>query len=365
MKTTPYAPIFEISRGGITESIHYGSVAVVDSGGNLLAYYGDPYTVTYLRSSAKPFQAIPFLEHGGQQKYALTSKEIALICASHAGTDEHVATVCGIQAKTGVSEEHLMCGTHPISDPVTVRAMRERGEQPSPNRHNCSGKHTGMLAFTRLLNLPVDAEPGKQAYIDQEHPVQKEILDTFAEMCGLTREDVHVGIDGCSVPNFAVPLYNAAFGLARLCDPHNLPDLRKEVCRTITSSMSAYPFMVAGPNGFDTHLMEKTGGRIVSKGGAEGYQAIGLLPGALGKDSPGVGITIKISDGDIAGRSRPDGNPAVYTRAAVALEVLRQLGVLTGSELESLELFGPVYTIFNWRKLEVGQGKPCFQLQKS
>lgn len=364
MTTTPYAPVFELSRGGVTESIHFGSVAVVDSHGSLLAYYGSPDCVTFLRSSAKPIQAISFLERSGMQKYGLSPKEIALICASHTGTDEHYEVVSGLQAKVGIREEHLLCGTHPIGDPATVKAMRERGEQPTPNRHNCSGKHTGMLAFTHLLGLPLTAEAGGPAYIEKEHPVQREILRTFAEMCGLPEGDVHLGIDGCSVPVYAVPMFKAGYGFARLCDPWELPDRRQDACRTITSSMAAHPRMVAGPNSFDTCLMEKTGGKLISKGGAEGYQAIGLLPGALGKDSPGIGIVIKISDGDIAGRHRPDGLPAAYTRSAVALEVLRQLGALSSSEIEALEMFGPSFPIHNWRKIEVGKGAPCFTLQK-
>src|SRR5512140_2317736 len=215
-----YQPVFEVTRGGIVESVHYGAAAVVDSSGRLLAWYGDPKIVTFLRSSAKPFQALPFIERGGDQTFHLTSKETAILCASHEGTDEHVEVIKGIQAKVGVQESDLLCGTHLLSHVPTVEAMRARSEPLSPNRNNCSGKHTGMLAYARMRGLPI------ADYISPEHPVQKTILATFSEMCGIEPERVQIGTDGCSAPNFAIPLSNAALGYARLCDPHNLSQER-------------------------------------------------------------------------------------------------------------------------------------------
>ncbi len=91
--------------------------------------------------------------------------------------------VRSIQAKTGVSEADLMCGIHTVYDRQTAEAMRERGEAPTPNRHNCSGKHTGMLAFSRMLGIQID--PDGLAYIDPNHPVQRKILAALAEMSDL------------------------------------------------------------------------------------------------------------------------------------------------------------------------------------
>ena len=140
-----------MTRGDIVESVHFGAIAAVDSTGKLVAWYGDPDLLTFTRSSAKPLQALPFLESGGMSYFDLTLQEVALLCASHSGTDEHMAVIQSIQAKTGVRESDLMCGVHTVYDRKTAEAMRERGETPTPNRHNCSGKHTGMLAFARLL----------------------------------------------------------------------------------------------------------------------------------------------------------------------------------------------------------------------
>jgi L-asparaginase II len=342
-----YSPIFELTRGEAVESIHYGAIAIVDARAQLVAWYGDPQTVTYLRSSAKPLQALPFIEHGGQAAFGLTLREISLICASHSGTDDHVAVLRSIQAKAGLTESDLMCGFHPLSHGPTVDAMRQRGESLSPNRHNCSGKHTGMMAHARLHGWPI------ADYINPSHPVQQEILQTFAEMCGLPPEQIRHGTDGCSAPNFAVPLRNAALALARLADPDGLSPARADACRTITAAMTTHPDMVGGPDSFDTKLMEVTGGRIVCKGGAEGYQILGLLPGACGPDSPARGIALKISEGDQRGQ----------VRQAVTLEVLRQLGAIMPAELEALAQFGPTYQLHNWRKLLVGEARTCFQLQ--
>ncbi len=361
MTDQPYLPIFELTRGRIVESIHYGAIAVVDPTGRLIASYADPQTTTYLRSSAKPFQALPFIEQGGQEYYRLSQAEIALICASHTGTDEHLEVLVGLQAKTGIAEADLLCGVHPPIDRQTEQALRERGEKPTPNRHNCSGKHTGMLAYARMLNAPT------QNYLDLEHPVQRAILRVFAEMSGLAEEQVFSGIDGCSAPNYAVPLYNAALAVARLCDPEgaqpSLPATRKIACKKIVQAMTSHPVMVGGPTSFDTHLMSTAQGLVISKGGAEGYQILGVLPGALAPDSPGLGIAIKISDGDLKSHSRSVGDPRGQVRPAVAVEVLRQIGALSPQMLASLSEYGPSFPLHNWRKLLVGEAHSRFQLE--
>ena len=346
MASNPYQSILTLKRADTIESIHYGAFAVVDSNGRLIASHGDPDSITYLRSSSKPFQALPLVESGGTTYWDFTPKEIAITCASHAGTDDHAQTLFDMQAKIGISQNHLQCGIHPPMDKETARSLIIKGEQPTPNRHNCSGKHTGMLAFAQANNLSLDS------YLDPKHPLQQRILQTVCEMCGLEPEQVAIGIDGCSAPNFAMPLRNAALGFARLIDPWGLPPQRAAACQTITDAMIAYPDMVAGPGRFDTRLMAAAHGKVVSKGGAEGYQAIAIKPGVIGAQSPGIGIAIKISDGDLSSRAR----------SAVALQILIQLGALTSQEAQSLEEFGPNFLIHNWRNILVGQAATTFQL---
>jgi len=355
MPNSPYLPIFELTRGKTVESIHYGAAAAVDVHGKLLAWYGDPQAVTFLRSTAKPFQALPFIEHDGHQIYGLSPKEIALMCASHGGTDEHVAIARSIQSKCGVTESELLCGVHEPLDAATAQMLRERNEAPTPNRHNCSGKHSGMLAFVKIKRRAGETIPSELPYIDPSHPIQREILHAFADMCNLKAEQVALGVDGCSAPNFAAPLQSAALAYARLCDPESgevQPPKRAEACRVIVTAMMSHPEMVGGPGRFDTCLMQIAKGRIVSKEGAEAYQGLGLMPGALGPGSPAVGIAIKIADGD----------DRRIVREAVTLEILRQLGALTESELEAMSAFGPQSPRFNWRKVVVGEAYPAFRL---
>ena len=351
MPQSYYEPVFELTRGQTPESVHFGGIAVVDSEGRLLAHYGNPAVTPFLRSSAKPFQALPLIERQGHVKYGLDGQEIAITCASHSGTADHVSVIKSIQQKIGYGEGDLMCGVHYPLHEATSNEMRARRESPTPNQHNCSGKHTGMLALVRMtgysgLNL---------AYIDPEHPIQKIIKNTFAEMCMLPEDAVSMGIDGCSAPNFAIPLLQAAWGFARFCDPQASevqPVERMSACQTIASAMWKYPEMVGGPGRFDTRLMQIGAGRWIAKGGAEGYQGIGVFRNAFAPNSPALGIALKISDGDSRGR----------IGAAVSMEVLRQLGVLSRADLEALTDFGPSFTIRNWRKLHVGEGRPVFDL---
>ncbi|MFO8035280.1 MAG: asparaginase [Anaerolineales bacterium] len=347
MDQSPYQPIYHFTRGEIVESIHYGAIAVVNARGDLIASHGDPETTTYLRSTAKPFQALPFIARGGDQKYHLTDQEIALICSSHSGTDEHVQVLGELQKKIGITEADLMCGTHPPYHKATRQQLEERGEEPTSNRHNCSGKHTGMIAHAKLINAPIDT------YLEIDHPVQQNILQALSEMCDLEIEEVHLGTDGCSVPTFAVPLYNAALAWARLVDPGELSPETKKACQTITRSMTAHPFMVGGPDRLDTKLMDIAAGKVIAKSGAEAYQGIGIPPGALENGSQGVGITLKIADGDRGKRAK----------APVVLEVLRQLTALSEDELEKLPEYHPRQTLINYRNIVVGHGEPSFKLE--
>ena len=146
MNSSDVQPLVEVTRGPIVESIHFGVVTVVDAAGRLVASLGNPETVTYLRSSAKPFQVLPFVERGGVERFGLSEQELAILCASHHGTDEHVKVIQGIHKKLGVNENDLLCGMHTPTDVETAERMFLHGEPNSLLRHNCSGKHTGMLA---------------------------------------------------------------------------------------------------------------------------------------------------------------------------------------------------------------------------
>ena len=348
-------PLFEVTRGDIVESVHYGSIAVVDSGGRLISSYGDPQAVAFLRSSAKPFQVLPFVEGGGVEYFGLTPRELSVACASHEGSDLHVQTVEGMQRKIGVGENALQCGVHMPGDVSAFKSLIVNNQQPTPNRNNCSGKHTAMLGYAKMRNLALEN------YLDIHHPIQQDILTAFADMCQVSTQEIQLGTDGCSAPNFAIPLYNAALGMARLCDPSQFSAERASACRKITSAMTTYPEMVSAYGEFDEQLMKAGDGKIVCKRGAEGYQIMGLLPGVLRPDAPGVGIALKVSDGDPS-RTSLDLTHSTRVRPAVALEILSQLGVFSSEQEQALALFGPVKAIKNHRGIITGESRPVFKL---
>jgi L-asparaginase II len=241
------------------------------------------------------------------------------------------------------------------SDVVAFKSLISNNGLPTPNRNNCSGKHTAMLAHAKMRGLPLEN------YLDIDHPIQQDILASFADMCLLPSEEVVLGTDGCSAPNFAVPLYNAALSMARFCDPRELSEARASACRKITSAMTSHSEMVSGNGEFDCELMKMGEGRIVCKRGAEGYQIIGLMPGVLGKESPGVGIAFKVLDGD-ASRMNMNLESSNRVRPAVTLEILRQLGALSSKQEQALGRFGPVKSIQNHRGVITGQLRPNFRL---
>jgi L-asparaginase II len=327
----------------------------VDASGKLISSDGDPKAVAFLRSSAKPFQVLPFVEHGGVENFQFTPRELSISCASHEGSNRHVQTVRGIQERIGVDESQLQCGVHMPGDVAAFKSLITNNEQPTPNQNNCSGKHTAMLAYAKMRGLPLEN------YLDIDHPVQQEILTTFAGMCHLSVSEIELGTDGCSAPNFAVPLYNAALGMAHLCDPRGLSEARASACRKITSAMTTHPEMISAYGEFDEQLMRVGAGKIVCKRGAEGYQIVGLLPDVLSPGSAGIGIALKVSDGDAA-RMSIDLVHSARVRPAVILEILRQLGVLSVEQQQALAPFGPVKSVRNHRGLVTGQSRPAFKL---
>ena len=352
---TTAQPLFEVTRGDVVESVHYGSIAVVDSNGRLLASYGDPQAVAFLRSSAKPFQLLPFVEAGGVEYYQFTPRELSIACASHEGSDLHVQTVEGLQQKIGLEETSLLCGIHMPGDVEAFKSLVVSGGQPTPNQNNCSGKHTAMLAYAKMRSLPL------KNYLDLNHPIQQDILASFAAMSKLPVDEIQIGTDGCSAPNFAIPLYHAALAMARLCDPRDLPAQRASACRKITAAMTTHPEMVSAYGEFDEQLMRVGNGNIVCKRGAEGYQIVGVLPGGLGPNSPGMGIALKVSDGDPS-RMALNLTHSNRVRPAVTLETLCQLGVLSLEQQQTLASFGPVKPIKNHQGIVTGQARPVFKL---
>lgn len=332
-----YEPLVELTRGGIVESIHLGALAAVDSDGILLAAFGNSDMVSFPRSSMKPFQALPLVENGGMEAFGLTDEELAIISASHAGTNEHVRVLKSIHQKVGLQLSDLQCGVHWPIDKETTFQMRLLGETPDSYRHNCSGKHSGMLTQAKLLEQSLDD------YLTPVHLVQQNIRRAVSSMCGIHRDDMIFGVDGCSAPVYAMPLSSFAWAIARLVDPVNLDEERQIACQRITSAMIAYPEMVAGPGQLDSVLMQVMSGKVIAKGGAEGYQLIGVMPGAIAENSKGIGIAFKIADGD----------PSRRATQRIVVEMLTALGFEAEMASEVFASFNqPI--LRNFRGIEIG-----------
>ena len=274
--------LVEITRGPLVESIHRGAVAVSDAGGRLRLSVGDVERPIFPRSALKPIQAVPLIESGAADMFGLSDEELALACASHSGEPQHTERVAAWQSRIGCSVADLACGPHrPMHEPTAFQ-MIAKGQRWTSLHNNCSGKHTGFMTLSRGLGTPV------AGYQQLEHPVQRRVEQTLKEMAELSGPLPH-SVDGCTVPNFALPLAALARAVAAFADPSVLAPDRAKACARIISAMTAHPELIAGTGRPCTLLMRQAPG-IAVKTGAEGVY-VAILP-ALG-----LGVALKIDDG--------------------------------------------------------------------
>ena len=339
------APLVEVRRGPIVESRHRGHVAAVDGEGRLVASLGEPETVTYLRSSAKPFQAVPLVTSGAAKRFRLTELELALACGSHSGEDLHAAAVARMLEKSGLDESFLKCGVHEPYDRATAERLRALGETPGVLRNNCSGKHTGMLLLSRHLGAP------PEAYDDPAGAVQKAILRAVSQFSGRPEDEIILGTDGCGVPVFGVTVRTMALMYARLvAPPADFDGATRDASARLVSAMTNHPEMVGGTaERFDTEVMRAGRGRVVSKIGAEGVYTAGVLP--CERWPKGLGLAFKIEDGEDR-----------RARSTIAIEALRQLGVWDEDAARALSPYAS-FPVLNHRGEIVGQIQPSFELK--
>ena len=339
--------LVEVRRGSITESWHRGHVLAIEPDGNVVAYLGAPQTtVTFLRSSAKPFQAMPLLVSGAAERFRFTDREVALACASHNGEPIHTELAASMLEKIGLGPEALKCGVHEPYGVEAARELRERGEAPNVLHNNCSGKHAGMLAAALQLGAPIET------YNRPEHPVQLAIGKTIAQFADVPVEDLAVAVDGCAVPVFGLTVKAMAFAFARLvAPPLSFDEATRKACERIVHVMSTYPELIGGTSDrLDTEIMRAAPGRLISKVGAEGVYTAGIKP--CEEWPRGLGVALKIEDGDDR-RARP----------TVVIETLRQLGILKDESLEAMAKYA-YFPVRNRPGALVGEIRAKFDLKK-
>lgn len=310
-----------VLRSNRLESEHRGHIAVVDAAGKLLFSAGDPRIPVYLRSAAKPFQALPLLEDHLDTAFGFSEAELALACASHNGEKMHVDAAQAMLDKLDLPASLLRCGIHrPLG--VELNCVDEDGNY-NVLQNNCSGKHCGMLASCKWHGWPYEN------YIDPAHAHQQRILGTIAKYAGVAEAEIGIGIDGCSVPVFNLPLDRVAWMYARLATDSGS-------AARVFHLMSSYPELVAGTRRFDTAMMLAMPGRIIAKTGAEGLECLAL------RQPQAIGIAIKIADGN---------NRAV---PPVVLKLLQHLNCISPEELHTLSAYEEP-RLFNHRKVCVGR----------
>jgi L-asparaginase II len=335
----PNPVLVEVTRGELVESVHRAAIAVVDASGSIVASWGDIEQPVFPRSAIKMIQALPLLESGAADAFGLTDEHLALACASHSGEAMHIGRIGAWLGLIGAQDNDLRCGPHFPFGEAARDTMVKAGETPHHIHNNCSGKHTGFLSLAKHFGAPLEG------YVDTSHPVQLSVMDALAGVAGVPVGVWGLGTDGCSAPNFALPLSRWAYAMARIGSGQGLPPVRARAAGRLVASMAAYPELMSGTGRACAQLIRATEGRAVVKTGAEGVFA-GIVP------ERGLGVAIKVEDG--------------ATRASEALMAacLTMLGVLDPSHAVARSYLDA--PIKNWEGLAVGRRRvvPGFLSQK-
>lgn len=332
-------PLIEVLRADVHESEHAGSIAVVDSSGQLIAFCGDIERDIFTRSSLKPFQAAPFVAMGGLEQRGWGLPQLALMCASHSGESQHVGLARSMLADCGLEHRHLLCGCQvPIAYTQSGR-LPKADEVFSELHNNCSGKHSGFLAACLHQGEPIDD------YVAMGHPLQRRIRDSLAK--ALCRDQAFkLGVDGCAAPNLAMPLPQLAQLFAVMAAEHSPEPFARvygNAPQRCFTAMTQHPDLVSGTDRSDLEFMRIGAGDWVFKAGAEAVQAIGVR-------SRGLGVAIKIADGN------------ARAMTWIVVEIFRQLGIGDNEQKKQLQELVD-RPIRNVRGDAVGSYRPVFKLK--
>lgn len=328
--------LVEEYRGNLLECVHRGYICITGEDGQVIHSVGDPDFVTYMRSSAKPIQVLPILEAELDKKYNLTDKEITVMAASHRAEQWHVKALEGIMEKTGIKEDDLIClPTYPLAADAKENVLRQGG---GPRRiyHNCSGKHMGILTLCTAMKYD------KAMYFSIDSPAQQEILEHIAYISEYSKENIVIGVDGCGVPVFGMPMRYLSNSYRRLACPDTIDNekTRNAVIKLSTLMNENYE-MISGTNLICTLLNKDP--NIVAKGGAKGVYCFGLKKERLG-------VSIKIIDG------------SEEEWPIIVASILEQLNYNNKETIDRLRKVYPE-TVINDNKKVVGKSKIVFRLK--
>ncbi|MBU8537780.1 asparaginase [Falsiroseomonas tokyonensis] len=306
---TDFVELARIWRGPVVESVHRGTVVVADFEGRLVGSWGDAGLMTFPRSALKPFQAMALVESGAAEAYGLSDEYIAMACASHDAQPFQTALVSDWLGRLGLDESALVCGPAlPRREADQATAFAEGG--PRRLYHNCSGKHCGFLTVARHLGAGLD-------YGNAAHPAQRLYLEILSDYIGRDASGLPMGRDGCGLPALALPMRDLAKAAARLSLGYSANPARRAAAKRVLGAMQAHPDHISGMDSATSRIFRATQGRVVLKGGAEGF-VMALVP------ERGLGICIKIADGS---------SRAKY---GVLARTLGHYGVLPVAEAEAL-----------------------------
>lgn len=329
-----FAALAREYRGNTLDLTHYGYLVIVDENSNVLYSIGDPDDIVFYRSASKPLQALPVIARGLDRKFGLTEEESTIFAGSHAGEDFHIAALESILKKAGLSEDMLvMKPAVPCYVPANEARIRQ-GLEPRKLYHNCAGKHTALMLLQRELGGEV------RDYWKMGAACQLEVQRAIEIMSETER--VELGVDGCGVPVFAVPVRCIANAFKNLVAPEHIADegLRR-AAEAFAPRIHKYPLMMRG-TGYLCSLINYDP-NILGKGGANGVYGF-----ALKKEK--LGVAFKFVDG------------TEHLWPLMVLEVLKGLGCLSRETAERLETLHP-YQIYNDNDTLVGERKPCFEVK--
>jgi L-asparaginase II len=327
--------LVEANRGHAVESAHRGALAVCDADGACVLTLGDIQRPIFPRSAVKALQALPLVASGAADALQLSDEELALTCASHNGEPAHVAAAASMLAKAGTDASVLECGTHWPYREAFQREMAARGERPCALHNNCSGKHAGFVCLGRHMAGAGELRPFVSGYVRATHAVMREVTRALQATTGCDLSTAVQGIDGCSIPTYAIPLQRLAHGFARLGTGTGLSSSDARAGRRLRQAVARAPFMVGGTDRFDTLVMQRVGERVFCKVGAEGVYCAAL-------PERGLGVAIKIDDG----------NNARAAEVVMAALIEAYVALDDGDALFMRDLSD--VTLKNWNGIEVG-----------